>query len=381
MMNKEEIKGTVEWDNNTAAVDAYSAAQKAATGEVKWYNNTSLVKTTFTATGTINWTNSGGGHSLNGTAHAYGTAKASGDWGTAPGGETLVGELGQEIVVDPRTGMWYTVGDSGAEFVNIPKNAIVFNHKQTQSLLANGFVSGRATALVGGTAAVTGGIKVSQAKKSSAYNEPVKKKSSSSNTATKSYNKSSKNNGSGSSKSSSSSTKDFEETFDWVEIALNRISEAIDRVKTKAESVYKALTTKNNALGDEMALLSEKIELQNQAYSQYMAQANSVGLSGEWQEKVKNGSIELSKITDEDLADKIKDFQNFYEKAIEAKDVIADLHEEIAKLYKDKFDNVSDKYEGDLALLGHLTNVYKTGMDTLQAQGYKGSTVYYKAFY
>lgn len=374
-----DAQGKVTWDNDTAAVDAYSAAQKAANGTVKWYNDTSLVKTTFTATGTINWTNSGGGHSLNGTAHAYGTAKASGDWGTAPGGETLVGELGQEIVVDPRTGMWYTVGDSGAEFVNIPKNAIVFNHKQTQSLLANGFVSGRATALVGGTAAVTGGIKVSQAKKSSAYNEPVKKKSSSSNTATKSYNKSSKNNGSGSSKSSSSTTKDFEETFDWVEIALNRISEAIDRVKTKAESVYKALTTKNNALGDEMALLSEKIELQNQAYSQYMAQANSVGLSGEWQEKVKNGSIELSKITDEDLADKIKDFQDFYEKAIEAKDAIADLHEEIAKLYKDKFDNVSDKYEGDLALLGHLTNVYKTGMDALQAQGYKGSTVYYKA--
>ena len=228
-------------------------------------------------------------------------------------------------------------------------------------MLANGFVSGRATALVGGTAAVTGGIKVSQAKKSSAYNEPVKKKSSSNNTAKKSYNKSS-NKSSGSSKSSSSTTKDFEETFDWVEIALNRISEAIDRVKTKAESVYKALTTKNSALGDEMALLSEKIELQNQAYSQYMAQANSVGLSGEWKEKVKNGSIELSKITDEDLADKIKDFQDFYEKAIEAKDAIADLHEEIAKLYKDKFDNVSDKYEGDLALLGHITNVYKTGI-------------------
>lgn len=371
-----DAQGKVTWDNDTAAVDAYSAAQKAANGTVKWYNDTSLVKTTFTATGTINWTNSGGGHSLNGTAHASGTAKAGGNWGTAPGGETLIGELGQEIVVDPRTGMWHLVGISGAEFVNIPKNAIVFNHKQTQSLLANGFVAGRASALVSGTAAVTGSIKVSQAKKSSAYNEPVKKKSSSSNTATKSYNKSSKSSGSS---SSSSSTKDFEETFDWVEIALNRISEAIDRVKTKAESVYKALTTKNNALGDEMALLSEKIELQNQAYSQYMAQANSVGLSGEWQEKVKNGSIELSKITDEDLADKIKDFQDFYEKAIEAKDAIADLHEEIAKLYKDKFDNVSDKYEGDLALLGHLTNVYKTGMDTLQAQGYKGSTVYYKA--
>lgn len=374
-----DAQGKVTWNNDTAAVDAYSAAQKAANGTVKWYNDTSLVKTTFTATGTINWTNSGGGHSLNGTAHAYGTAKASGDWGTAPGGETLVGELGQEIVVDPRTGMWYTVGDSGAEFVNIPKNAIVFNHKQTQSLLANGFVSGRATALVGGTAAVTGGIKVSQAKKSSAYNEPVKKKSSSSNTATKSYNKSSKNNGSGSSKSSSSSTKDFEETFDWVEIALNRISEAIDRVKVKAESAFKTLAKRNSAAADEISLITQQINTQNQAYTRYMQQANSVGLSSDWMDKVKNGTIDISTITDEDLSDKIKDFQDFYEKAIEAKDAIADLHEEIAKLYKDKFDNVSDKYEGDLALLGHLTNVYKTGMDTLQAQGYKGSTVYYKA--
>lgn len=37
----------------------------------------------------------GGSHSLNGTAHAGGTALARGDWGTAPGGRTLVGELGE----------------------------------------------------------------------------------------------------------------------------------------------------------------------------------------------------------------------------------------------------------------------------------------------
>lgn len=97
--------------------------------------------------------------SVNGTAHAGGTALASGDWGTAPGGKTLVGELGREIVVDPHTGLWYTVGDNGAEFRDIPAGAIVFNHKQTESLLANGYVSGRASALVSGTAMVTGGYK------------------------------------------------------------------------------------------------------------------------------------------------------------------------------------------------------------------------------
>lgn len=105
------------------------------------------------------YSDTSGIHGVNGTAHASGTAKAGGDWGTAVGGETLVGELGREIVVDPHTGRWYTVGDNGAEFVRIPAGSIVFNHKQTESLLEHGYVSGRASALVSGTAMVTGGYK------------------------------------------------------------------------------------------------------------------------------------------------------------------------------------------------------------------------------
>lgn len=104
-----------------------------------------------------------GGHFLNGTAHANGTANengkalAGGNWGAKTGGMTLVGELGREIVVDPHSGQWYTVGDTGAEFQYIPKGAIVFNHEQTESLLSKGYVFGRASALVSGTAMVSGG--------------------------------------------------------------------------------------------------------------------------------------------------------------------------------------------------------------------------------
>ena len=66
--------------------------------------------------------------SAGGTANALGTAMAT-------GGRTLVGELGPETVVDPHSNIWYTVGDNGAEFVKLPKDAIVFNHKQTERLL------------------------------------------------------------------------------------------------------------------------------------------------------------------------------------------------------------------------------------------------------
>lgn len=82
--------------------------------------------------------------------------KASAAGGVSTGGRTLVGELGNEIVVNPRTGKWYTVGDHGAEFVNLPKDAIVFDHEKTKKLLGNGFVSGRGIAYAGGTAMANG---------------------------------------------------------------------------------------------------------------------------------------------------------------------------------------------------------------------------------
>lgn len=364
-----DAKGTVEWDNNTKAVDAYAASQKYAEGKVKWYNNTSLVKTKFYANGTINWSGSQG---LNGTAHLVGTAKAGGDWGTAVGGTTLVGELGQEIVVDPHTGRWYTVGDKGAEFTNIPKGAIVFNHKQTESLLANGYVAGRASALASGTAMVTGGIKVSQTKKPS-QNSTAKKNSSTKKSTTSSKNTTSTKN------NTTSTADEFEESFDGVEIILARVQEAIERVKVTAESAFKTLSQRNKAATKEIGLINEEIELQAQAYDEYMQAANSVGLSETWAKKVRNGTMDISTITDEDLADQIKEYQEYYEKAIECKDAVAELHEEVASLYKEKFDNISDDFDNQLSLVEHLTNSYNNGIDALEARGHLGSTKYYEA--
>jgi len=52
---------------------------------------------------------------------------------------TLMGELGPELVVSH--GRYFVVGQNGAEFVNLDKDAIVFNHLQTESLLKNGKAS------------------------------------------------------------------------------------------------------------------------------------------------------------------------------------------------------------------------------------------------
>jgi len=44
----------------------------------------------------------------------------------ASGTKTLMGELGPELYVT--NGHYYIAGRNGAEFVNLPKDAIVFNH-------------------------------------------------------------------------------------------------------------------------------------------------------------------------------------------------------------------------------------------------------------
>lgn len=320
--------------------------------------------------------------SVNGTAHASGTARASGDWGTAPGGPTLVGELGQEIVVDPHTGKWYTVGDNGAEFRDIPAGAIVFNHIQSKQLLENGYVAGRASALVSGTAMVTGGYKPYKPSGGGSSSSSNKGSSSSSSSSSKGSSSSSSSKSSSSksynSSNNSSSEKDDSEVIDWIEIAIDRIERAIDRLAVTATSPFKTLATRLQATNDELVKMSNELSLQQSAYNRYMQQASSVGLSSDLASKVQNGTIDITEY-DGDTADKIKDYQEWYEKALDCKDAMDDLAESIAELYESKFSDVASDYENQLSLLEHLTTTYDNGIDDLEERGYLASTKYYAA--
>lgn len=78
------------------------------------------------------------GQYYKGTAlpHKEGMARLAGDWGVKQSGQSLVGELGQEIVVDSKTGRFRTVGDNGPEMTWLNAGDIVFNHLQSKQLLS-----------------------------------------------------------------------------------------------------------------------------------------------------------------------------------------------------------------------------------------------------
>lgn len=77
-----------------------------------------------------------------GTAKAMGTfqgtAYAAGSNQIQRSTVSLVGELGQEMLVRPSTGKWKTIGDRGPEFIPILKGDIIFNARQTRELLSSG---------------------------------------------------------------------------------------------------------------------------------------------------------------------------------------------------------------------------------------------------
>lgn len=68
------------------------------------------------------------------TGNVDGKALVNGQiYGAAVAGKTLVGELGPELAVYDNK--YHLLGKDGAEFVDLPSDAIVFNHLQTQGII------------------------------------------------------------------------------------------------------------------------------------------------------------------------------------------------------------------------------------------------------
>lgn len=261
----------------------------------------------------IKWLTGGG--KVNGTAHVNGTAFAdgsnhkkfkSGNWGTEDSGTALMGELGQETIV--RDGHFFTVGDNGAEFVKYRKGDIIFNHRQTEELFKNGYVTsggGRGKAYVDGTAFARG------SSGSGGWGRP--------GTGSYNYNVSSGNSKSTkSSKSSKSSdskaseeAKRFEEVLDWIVIAIDRIEREIKNLDTVASSTFRGWSERTDALNKQIAETRNEIDLQQRSYERYMKAASDVGLSADWVNKIQNGKVDVELITDENLKDKIDQYQQW----------------------------------------------------------------------
>lgn len=383
---EKQSSGKVTWDNETGAVDAFAAQVHRSSGLVSWGNETSRVKTHFTATGTVNWTNTTpptkGAGGANGTAHASGTAyasgsaqynhlsghaQASGNWATKTGGTTLVGELGREIVVNPATGTWNTVGDNGAEFVNIPAGSIVFNHLQTEALLDRGFINSRGLAQASGSAMVRGGIPVKQASIASKHTTYSGSKSPSN--TDKAVAQAAKDSSSAAKSVTDAAEKveswedPWKNAVDWFERFTTKYNNSIDLNEAKAEN-YSSYENKNKYLDKEIADLS-KLKggyQQAQGYYKYQAEAyaDMIGLSQDLRKKVQDGEINID-LLDEDTKSKVEAYQKWYDKIHECESELEKLKKKEKEVDQQKLDNITDRFDD-------LKKVYSTSNSVIESR-------------
>lgn len=411
---EKKSQGTVDWDNNTGKVDAWAAQMHTSNGQVNWTNNTSQVKTSFTATGTVNWTNTSaptkGTIGVNGTAHVSGSAHyphlvghadAKGNWGTKTGGMTLVGELGREIVVDPVTGTWHTVGDNGAEFQYIPAGSIVFNHLQTESLLEQGFVNSRGMAKASGTAMVRGGISVSQANIASGHKN-YSGSNSGSNAST--ANTAAINNNTKAAQSLGKTASDAadkvdealenavkklnDNAMDWVETAMDRLDRTTSKYTDYAESDNSHYTKSQKYYEKAIASTQEEIDASKAAMKKYWDYAQKVAadatvsqyLTPSLKKKIDEGkTIDIESLSASQKA-AVDAYKEWIDKYLDAKDTNREKRAQKLKLAQSKVDNVYDSYDVIIGKRKAKEEYYAALAENRVANGksQKIGSVYYK---
>lgn len=324
------------------------------------------------------------GSNSNGTAHAIGTALsngtasiltgwnyyrgsnnayAEGNWALQNDETALVNELGKETIV--RNGRYHVI-EGGAQFTQLKKGDIVFNHKQTEELFKYGYVTsnGGRGRLIGGSyangTATTGpahsGTRVTGSGPDlSKYSNSSSKSSSSSSKKSSSSSKSSSSKSSSKSRSSSSSDKktklektleELTKRFDWVEIRLKRLGEATQRVADKITD-YVSSAFKASQLKKQMSAVQKEISANQSGYSEYMSEANRVRektkksaknskdrkLLETYYSRVRNGKIDITTVP-ERLKDAVTTYQQYYEAAISCKDAVQELKNQQLELFE-----------------------------------------------
>lgn len=330
----------------------------------------------------------GKGAGAQGTAHfspLSGRADAWGDIGVDKTETALVGELGPEMRV--RGSRWELLGENGAEFSDIRRGDIIFNHRQTEELLKHGYINSRGSAFVGGTAYNDITPKKTKTKKTSTKSSNTTKKTNNNNTKSKSNDKDDK-------KKTSKLQDWLSKLFDWIEVKIDRTQKAIDNAISKAESYVSMIpatldriTTGANGLfdanryketADEVARYVAKaigqytnalsstysqISTQNQAVTKYESLASTArkkGLSGLSSKNKKtakkalkildkDGTIDVSKYNDK-VKEVIEGVKQWKDKAIEARAAINDLNDKVRDYVKSLKETVDAQRDAHTSL-------------------------------
>ena len=314
---------------------------------------------------------------------ADGTAHATGSWG-APKTETaLVGELGPELLV--RNGRWTTIGDNGAEFTQVRKGDIIFNHKQTEDLLSKGYVTGRGklhgglSAFASGTALASGGGTFGRyefdGKGSWTEYDVNNKIVDSMDGATSALSEAAD--------ALSDSSEEFSEVFDWIEVRIEELDETLALLESQIESAT-YYNEKNTIIDDLINTNKTKLDNLEAGYKKYADYAAELltKVPEEYRDAVQNGAIEIEAFVgeaDETTLTAIQNYREWSQKAADYKQQANEIITTIRDLAIQKFDNAYEAGDVRATVEDSQTEKLQNAVDYDETRGLITSDAYYIA--
>ena len=352
----------------------------------------------------------------NGDAFTYGSVRklssralASGNLGADYSGTTLTSELGPELLV--RGNRWTLLGENGAQFTNIKRGDIVFNHQQTADLLSKGSTNSRASikggmsAFAHGTAFASGhrvtGSGAFQGGAASGY-----KKHSSGSSSTKKHTESTKKNTEATKKNTDSKKKDSKATdkstkkkskfatlldnmgkqFDFIAIAIDRAATATEKFANMINDYVKP-EVKQSALWNQYKSTGKEISVNQQAAKKYKSEASSFASKAiktvpktknsskkknqkrlrTYFERVRNGSMNINTIKNDNMRSAVESYQNLWENYIKCNSAAQQLKNTQRDLFNQWLNMPTEKAQ---KAIENLQNSY----DTLSNRSSSAST-------
>lgn len=335
------------------------------------------------------------------TAYARGTANAlaGGNIGAKTSGKTLVGELGAEAIIPKNSQRMYFLGTMGPEFADIHSGDIVFNHQQTADLLANGHTSTRAK-VQGGMSAFAHGTSFKalssgqSATASGGWRGGIAEKSGSS--STKKHTESTKKNTEATKKNTDSKKKDSKATdkstkkkskfatlldnmgkqFDFIAIAIDRAATATEKFANMINDYVKP-EVKQSALWNQYKSTGKEISVNQQAAKKYKSEASSFASQAikkvpktknsskkknqkrlrTYFERVRNGSMNINTIKNDNMRSAVESYQNLYEKYLQANSAAQQLKNTQRDLFNQWLNMPTEKAQ---KAIENLQNSYDT---------------------
>lgn len=396
LAEEKKSEGKVKWSNETGLVDVYAATEHYSHGTVHWGNDISAVQTSFTATGTVNWINSGGPSGglskevqlSSGTFKAESTGSAYNVLNITPAHasgtnvaikqdqQALVNEVGinghAESIV--RDGVWSLI-PGGAHIENLKKGDIIFSTTQTDALLKHGAIQGHARAYASGTVTSPGVMKAYAA----AGNTPgfhfqggaatVKPAGSgnSGNSGNSGLQHAIEDNTDAVSNNSNDTSdaadkvsealqnvikKLNDNAMDWVEVAMDRLDRITSRYTDLAESDYSHYTKAQKYYNKALENTDKEIKAAKESISVYKKKSEEVANNGEvskyltpaLKKKVQDGTINIETL-DANQKAAVEAYKQWYDKYLDAVQKYRDKKTQKLDLAKSKVDNVYDSYD------------------------------------